>query len=153
MKTPGVSRVFRETSAQRIAIAVTYAFYKHTPLSLGSDALAAFDFAQAVSLSNGVPPGAPSPLCPPLGGPPSCSPSGVPHRFRECRSGTMVLARNSGNSSEDGMLCCLSAHETRAQPKRGVGKAIASDFVTLLSLIQGQDKGVVITIIAGDFPE
>jgi hypothetical protein len=43
------------------AFPVAYVFYKCTPLSLCSDAHAAFDFAQAVSLSNGDPPGAPSP--------------------------------------------------------------------------------------------
>jgi hypothetical protein len=40
---------------QCIGYAVTYLYDKSTPLSLCSDALAAFDFAQVVSLSNGDP--------------------------------------------------------------------------------------------------
>jgi len=68
-------------------------FYKCTALSLCSDALTVtlpgFAYEEC--------------LTPPRSArlsadPPYCSPSRVPRRLRECRSGTMVLSRNSGNS-------------------------------------------------------
>ena len=69
--------------------------------------------------------------------------------FRE----VIIEKRHRGVNDEDTCSIVLAGMKPGFSPGREVGKAIPSDFVILVSLIQNQDKGVVVTIIAGDFPE
>ena len=69
--------------------------------------------------------------------------------FRE----VIIEKRHRGVNNEDTCSGALARIKPGFSPGREFGKAIPSDFVALLSLIQNQDKGVVVTIIARDFPE
>jgi hypothetical protein len=65
----------------------------------------------------------------------------------------IIEKRHRGVNDEDTCSVALPGMRPGFSPRGEFGKAIPSDFVALLSLIQNQDKGVVVTIIAGDFPE
>ena len=114
---PGVSWVLREESLQRIGCAVTYVFDKFTPLSLCSDALAVTlpgPLPRSVRLSA-------DPL--------PAHPRGVPHRFRECRSGTRVFTTNSGNSSNSAIACfCYVIPSNIASGLSGRGAILNGDL-------------------------
>ena len=65
----------------------------------------------------------------------------------------IIEKRHRGVNDEDTCSVPLASMKPGSSPRGEFGKAIPSDFVALLSLIQNQDKGVVVTIIARDFPE
>jgi len=65
----------------------------------------------------------------------------------------IIEKRHRGVNDEDTCSVALARMKPGFSQRREFGKAIPSDFVTLLSLVQNQDKGVIVTIIAGDFPE
>ena len=65
----------------------------------------------------------------------------------------IIEKRQRGVNDEDTCSVALARIKPGFRPRREFGKAISSDFVTLFSLIQNQEKGVIVTIIAGDFPE
>jgi hypothetical protein len=69
--------------------------------------------------------------------------------FRE----VIIEKRHRGVNDEDTRSVGVVNMKPGFSPRSAFDKAIPSDFVVLLSLIQNQEKGVIVTIIAGDFPE
>ena len=65
----------------------------------------------------------------------------------------IIEKRHRGVNDEGTCSVALARMKPGFSPRGEFGKAISSDFVVLLSLIQNQEKGVIVTIIAGDFPE
>ena len=65
----------------------------------------------------------------------------------------IIEKRQRGVNDEDTCSVALAGMKPGFSPRKDFGKAIPSDFVVLLSPIQNQEKGVIVTIIAGDFPE
>ena len=65
----------------------------------------------------------------------------------------IIEKRHRGVNDEGTSSIALASMKPGFRPRGEFGKAIPSDFVVLFSLIQNQEKGVIVTIIAGDFPE
>jgi hypothetical protein len=65
----------------------------------------------------------------------------------------IIEKRHRGVNDEGTRSVALARMKPGFSPRREFGKAIPSDFVILLSLIQSQDKCVIVTIVAGDFTD
>jgi hypothetical protein len=65
----------------------------------------------------------------------------------------IIEKRHRGVNDEGTCSGAVARIRPGFSPRGEFGKAIPSDFVVLLSLIQNQDKCVVVTIVAGDLPE
>ena len=73
---------------------------------------------------------------------------------RSCAFREVIIEKRHRSVNDEGTCSvALARIKPGFSPRREFGKAIPSDFVILPSLIQNQDKGVIVTIIAWGFPE